>query len=58
MSPTTPESFVRPRAEAACRRADRRLERCDALENGATEIWTHDAAFVRVPGLHVVDPLA
>jgi len=28
-----------------------------ALENGATEIWTHDAAFVRVPGLHVVDPL-
>jgi len=28
-----------------------------ALENGATEIWTHDAAFVRVPGLHVFDPL-
>jgi predicted nucleic acid-binding protein len=29
-----------------------------ALDNGATEVWTHDAAFVRVPGLHVVDPLA
>jgi uncharacterized protein len=28
-----------------------------ALENGATEMWTHDAAFVRVPGLHVSDPL-
>jgi predicted nucleic acid-binding protein len=29
-----------------------------ALDNGATEMWTHDAAFVRVPGLVVVDPLA
>ena len=28
-----------------------------ALENGATEIWTHDARFVRVPGLTVRDPL-
>jgi predicted nucleic acid-binding protein len=28
-----------------------------ALEHGATEVWTHDAAFVRVPGLRVHDPL-
>jgi predicted nucleic acid-binding protein len=29
-----------------------------AFEGGATEIWTHDAGFVPVPGLRVVDPLA
>lgn len=28
-----------------------------AFEGGATELWTHDAAFITVPGLHVVDPL-
>ena len=28
-----------------------------ALDNGATELWTHDAQFVRVPGLRVVHPL-
>jgi predicted nucleic acid-binding protein len=28
-----------------------------AAENGATQIWTHDGAFVSVPGLRVVDPL-
>lgn len=28
-----------------------------ALDNGATEIWTHDTRFVRVPGLRVVHPL-
>lgn len=28
-----------------------------ALENGATEIWTHDRNFVSVPGLPVHDPL-
>ena len=28
-----------------------------ALDNGATQIWTHDAQFVRVPGLRVVHPL-
>lgn len=29
-----------------------------ALAYGAMEIWTHDAAFPRLPGLKVVDPLA
>lgn len=29
-----------------------------ALANGATEMWSHDAAFPRLPGLVVVDPLA
>jgi len=29
-----------------------------AFEGGATEIWTHDAGFVSVPGLRVHDPLA
>lgn len=29
-----------------------------ALDNGASEIWSHDAAFVRIPGLAVIDPLA
>ena len=29
-----------------------------AFDNGAAEIWSHDAAFVRIPGLAVVDPLA
>lgn len=29
-----------------------------AFEGGATEVWTHDAGFVSVPGLRVVDPLA
>jgi uncharacterized protein len=28
-----------------------------ALEYGVTEIWTHDAGFVRVPGILVRDPL-
>jgi toxin-antitoxin system PIN domain toxin len=28
-----------------------------ALEHGASELWTHDAHFVRVPGLRVRDPL-
>ncbi|MBE3100212.1 MAG: hypothetical protein IMZ44_24085 [Planctomycetes bacterium] len=28
-----------------------------ALDNGATELWTHDAHFVCVPGLLVVHPL-
>lgn len=29
-----------------------------AVAHGAREIWTHDAAFPRLPGLPVVDPLA
>lgn len=29
-----------------------------AFEGGATELWTHDAAFITVPGLRVSDPLA
>lgn len=29
-----------------------------ALDNGATEIWTQDADFVKVRGLRVHDPLA
>ena len=28
-----------------------------ALDHGATEIWTHDAQFVKLPGLRVHDPL-
>jgi hypothetical protein len=28
-----------------------------AFENGASELWTHDARFVRVPGLRIIDPL-
>ncbi len=28
-----------------------------AFDNGAVEIWTHDAAFVSFPGLPVHDPL-
>jgi hypothetical protein len=28
-----------------------------AFENGASELWTHDANFVRVPGLRIVDPM-
>jgi len=28
-----------------------------AVENGATEIWTHDAGFVTLPGLRKLDPL-
>jgi hypothetical protein len=28
-----------------------------AFDNGARELWTHDARFVSVPGLTVVDPL-
>ena len=28
-----------------------------ALENGATEIWSHDRAFAGLPGLLVRDPL-
>jgi len=27
------------------------------IDNGATEVWTHDAAFVRLPGVSVHDPL-
>jgi predicted nucleic acid-binding protein len=29
-----------------------------ARDNGATEIWTHDAGFVAIPGLRVFNPLA
>jgi len=29
-----------------------------AFEGGATELWSHDAAFITVPGLRVSDPLA
>lgn len=29
-----------------------------AFENGATELWTHDARFVTLPGLPLRDPLA
>jgi uncharacterized protein len=29
-----------------------------AFESGATELWTHDRAFVKIPGLAVRDPLA
>jgi predicted nucleic acid-binding protein len=29
-----------------------------ALENGATEIWSHDRAFTSLPGLLVRDPLS
>lgn len=28
-----------------------------ALEHGATELWSHDRAFVSLPGLKLVDPL-
>ena len=28
-----------------------------AFEGGATEVWTHDAQFVRIPGLRMHDPL-
>ncbi len=28
-----------------------------AFDNGASEIWTHDAHFVSVPGLKVQDPI-
>jgi predicted nucleic acid-binding protein len=28
-----------------------------AFQNGATEIWTHDAGFVTLPGLTMHDPL-
>ncbi len=27
------------------------------FDNGATQLWTHDAGFVRLPGLRIVDPL-
>jgi hypothetical protein len=29
-----------------------------SFEGGATELWTHDGAFVKVPGLRLHDPLA
>ena len=29
-----------------------------AFEGGATELWTHDSAFITVPGLRLHDPLA
>jgi predicted nucleic acid-binding protein len=28
-----------------------------AFDGGATEVWTHDARFVRMPGLRIHDPL-
>jgi toxin-antitoxin system PIN domain toxin len=28
-----------------------------AFENGATELWSHDSAFLTVPGLRLLDPL-
>lgn len=28
------------------------------FEGGATELWTHDARFVRIPGLRLHDPLS
>ena len=28
-----------------------------ALDGGATELWTHDANFVKIPGLVIHDPL-
>jgi hypothetical protein len=28
-----------------------------ALDNGAVELWSHDAGFVRIPGLQLRDPL-
>lgn len=28
-----------------------------ALDHGAREIWTHDAGFIHLPGLRVLDPL-
>jgi len=28
-----------------------------AFDSGATEVWTHDARFVKIPGLRVFDPL-
>ncbi len=28
-----------------------------ALDSGATELWTHDRGFVKIPGLAVHDPL-
>ena len=28
-----------------------------ALDHGASELWTHDRGFARVPGLRIVDPL-
>ena len=29
-----------------------------ALDGGATELWTHDGGFVKVPGLRLRDPLS
>ena len=29
-----------------------------AFEGGATELWSHDRAFITVPGLRLVDPFA
>lgn len=28
-----------------------------AFEGGATDVWTHDARFVKIPGLRIYDPL-
>jgi hypothetical protein len=28
-----------------------------AFEGGATDVWTHDARFVKIPGLRLHDPL-
>jgi hypothetical protein len=27
------------------------------IDNGATEVWTHDTGFIRLPGVSVRDPL-
>ncbi len=29
-----------------------------AFEHGASEVWTHDEGFAKVPGLRLIDPLA
>lgn len=29
-----------------------------AFEGGATDLWTHDASFVKIPGLRLHDPLS
>ena len=29
-----------------------------AFEHGASELWTHDRGFTKLPGLRLIDPLA
>lgn len=29
-----------------------------AFEHGASELWTHDHGFAKIPGLRIIDPLA